>query len=148
MKETPMKILSIALLVSFTMFAMPAMAQTALTVQDVSETAYQLSFDVSDQASGNTVANPNGDVFLLIKSVAGTSSITIDAPNSSIEVPGYGPLAKSDLTITVGAGEQKIVGPFQTRAWNSSAGKLVLSYLPVSQASTSIKAFRLKPSLR
>lgn len=139
---------SLLVLLVFMFLATDVSAATALTVQDVSETAYAISFDTADQAAGNTIANPSGDVFLLIQSNAGTSSVVISAANASVEIPGYGPLAKSDMTVTVTNGAQKIVGPFQTRAWNNSAGKLVLSYGPVASTSTVVKAFRLKPSLR
>lgn len=141
-----MKILK--LLALFVLWCGPAFAvQTALTVQEISETEYSVSASAADQTNGNSIANPNGDVFLLLSSTAGTCVHTIAAGASSVEVPGYGPLTKSALAVSCGSGTQKLVGPFQTKAWNTS-GNLLLSYSGAGVASCTVKALRLKPSLR
>jgi hypothetical protein len=119
-------------------------AQTALTVQEISETAWTQELTAANQSAGNTIANPNGDVFLILKSTTGTSSVVIAARNATVTIPGYGPLTKSNMTVTVASGATKIVGPFVSRSWNSSAGNLVLSYAGLSIASTEVKALRLK----
>lgn len=120
--------------------------QTALTVQEISETAYTQSLSAADVTNGNSVSNPNGDVFLLANCV-GTCTMTLASAAASVEVPGYGPLTKSDLVVTFTTGQTKLVGPFQTRAWNTS-GNLLLSYGSVVSGSVTLKALRLKPSLR
>lgn len=140
-----MKKLALLLLV---FLSLPAFGvQTALTVQEISETEYQVSASAADQTNGNSVANPNGDVFLLLSSTAGTCVHTLAAGTASVEVPGYGPLTKSNLAVSCGSGVQKLVGPFQTKAWNTS-GNLLLSFSAASTASCTVKALRLKASLR
>ena len=141
-----MKILKLLVLSVF--LYLPAYAvQTALTAQEISETEYQVSASAADQTNGNSISNPNGDVFLLLSSTAGTCVHTLAAGTSSVEIPGYGPLTKSALAVSCGSGVQKLVGPFQSRAWNTS-GNLLLSYSAASTASCTVKALKLKASLR
>lgn len=121
-----------------------AKAQTALTVQEISETAWTQSLDTANQSAGNTVANPNSDVFLILKSATGTASVMITARDATVEIPGYGPLTKSNMTISISSGDTKIVGPFVSRSWNSSSGNIVLSYIGLSTASVQVKALKLK----
>jgi hypothetical protein len=135
-------------LLSLVFLSLPTFAtQTALTVQDLSETEYQVSATAADQSNGNSIPNPNGDVFLLLSSTAGTCVHTIAAGQASVTVPGYGPLTKSNLAVSCGSGVQKLVGPFQSKAWNTS-GSLLLSYTSAATASCTVKALRLSPTLR
>lgn len=123
-------------------------APTALTVQELSETAYTQSLTAADTANGNKVSNPNGDVFMILSNAGGVSAdVVFDAAASSVEVPGYGPLAKSDLTVSLGATTTKLVGPFAKRAWNDSSGFVQLTFTGAGSNSVTVKALRLKPSL-
>lgn len=129
-------------------FSLPAHAvETALTVQEISETAWTQSLSNADQANGNSVANPNGDVFLILSGTAGTSTVTITAQAPSIEFPGYGPLTKANLAIQLTSGQTKIVGPLQSRSWNNSAGNIILSFSSAETTSVAMKALKLKTSL-
>jgi hypothetical protein len=136
-----------SLILFILLFALPALAvPTALTVQEISETAWTQSLTAGDTSNGNSILNPSGDVFLVLSSATDESVFTIASQADSVEIPGYGTLTKSDLAITVAAGATKIVGPLNTRAWNDSAGKIQITY--TGAGTPSLKALRLKPSLR
>lgn len=126
------------------LFSVLVNAQTALTVQEISETPWTQSLTAADQTSGNTILNPNSDVFLILKSATGTASVQVTARDATVEIPGYGPLTKSNMTISIASGDTAIVGPFVSRSWNSSAGKIVLSYIGLSTASVQVKALKLR----
>lgn len=141
-----MKFLIVALfmLVSSVVLAAP----TTLTVQELSETAYTQSLSSADTANGNRVLNPNGDVFFILSNPGGsTADVIFDAASSSVEVPGYGPLTKSDLTVSLGATTTKLVGPFAKRAWNDSSGYVQLTFSGAGSNAVTLKALKLKPSL-
>lgn len=142
-----MKFLALILvLLSIPAWAVP----TALTVQEISETAFTEVFTDADQANTNSVSNPNGDVFLMLQNPTGspgTGVVTISAGTATVEIPGFGPLTKSDLAVSLTAGEVKIVGPLQSRAWNNSSGLIILTTTGAGSASVAMKALRLKPSL-
>ena len=112
----------------FYFYSVQVHAQTAITVQTTSETDITPGGTTggTDHAAGWTVTNPNGDVMLLIENTAATGSavITITAQDVSVTVPGYGPLTKANLSITVGVNAQKIVGPFPPRVWNDTSGNI------------------------
>ena len=123
--------------------------QTALTVQELSETPYLQSLTDADEANGNSVANPNGDVFLTLSNPGGNTAVaTIVSPNLSYTLPGYGTVRKISLEVSLAAGETELVGPFQTRPWNNSSGQLILAFTGAGSTSVALKAYRLSPTLR
>ena len=137
----------LTLFLSVQAFAIP----TALTVQELSETAYTKSFSDADTTNTNSILNPSGDVFLVLENPSGSggsATVTVSAGTSTVEVPGYGPLTKSALAVSLADGETKFVGPFQTRGWNNSSGQLIVAATGAASGSVNLKAFRLKPSLR
>jgi hypothetical protein len=113
----------------FLVSSVVAFGQTALTVVQVSETATLLADNSADTGSGNRIANPNGDVVLVLRNTHGSnaSTVTITAQGASVSVPGYGPMAKANLAVSLAAGEIKHVGPFPKRAWNNSSGQIVIT---------------------
>lgn len=146
LKENGMKVFIVALfmMVSSVVFAVP----TTLTVQELSETEYTQSLTAVDTTNGNRVSNPNGDIFFILSNPGGVSgSVVIDAVSSSVEVPGYGPLTKADLTVALGATTTKLIGPFAKRAWNDSSGYVQLTFTGTGSNSLTVKALKLKPSL-
>lgn len=137
-------IVALFMLVSSVVFAAP----TTLTVQELSETEYTQSLTTVDTTNGNRVLNPNGDIFFILSNPGGSSaSVVFDAASSSVEVPGYGPLTKADLTVSLGATTTKLVGPFAKRAWNDSSGYVQLTFTGAGSNSVAVKALKLKPSL-
>ncbi len=137
----------IALFVTFLSSIVMA-APTTLTVQELSETAWTQSLTAADTANGNRVSNPNGDIFLILANPGGTTAdVIIDAATASVSVPGYGPLTKSDLTVSLGATTTKLVGPFSKRAWNDTSGFVQLTFSGAGSNNVTVKALRLAPSL-
>lgn len=137
-------IVALFMFVSTVVFAAP----TTLTVQELSETEYTQSLTTVDTTNGNRVLNPNGDIFFILSNPGGSSaSVVFDAASSSVEVPGYGPLTKADLTVSLGATTTKLVGPFAKRAWNDSSGYVQLTFTGAGSNSVAVKALKLKPSL-
>lgn len=135
----------------FVLLTLPAFAApTALTVQEVSETAAAMSTTTADTTNLNSISNPSGDVFLVATNSHASSSatVTVGANGSTFEFPGYGSVTKASNTITLAAQETQIVGPFQTRTWNNSSGLVIVTTTGTASGSVQLKALRLKPSLR
>lgn len=125
-------------------------APTTLTVQELSETPWTQALTAVDTANGNRVLNPNGDVFLILSNPTGSggsATVTFTAQTTSVEFPGYGPVTKSNLAVSLSDGDTKLVGPFSKRSWNDGSGYLVFATTGAVSASVTVKALRLKQSL-
>lgn len=119
-------------------------AETALTVTEITETSAAIPYENVDATNGNSAANRNGDVFFLIYNAgADTNVVTITAQNTSKDVAGWGTLTKSDNTVSLTAGQRKMVGPFRSRPWNDSSGNIILSYSGDSSSDIDIAALRI-----
>lgn len=136
---------SLYLLLIVFIFCGNLLAETALTVNNVSETAQALPFESGDEPNGNSAANHNGDVFFILRNDDGSNSgvVTFTAQQTSKSVSGYGPLTKDDLAVTLTAGQQQIVGPFPARAWNNSSGLVILAFSGTASASISVATMRI-----
>lgn len=116
-----------------------------LSVQTVSETDAAVSFANADSGSGDLVPNKGGNVFLILKNghATGAATVTITAQNTSKSVEGWGPLTKSDIAVSLAAGDEKIVGPFAEGAWNNSSDQIALSYTGTAAADVDVAALKL-----
>lgn len=122
--------------------------ETALTVTRLSETAVLFPYQNADSANGNSIQNRTGDVFLAVKvpsGGAGSATVTIVAQNTTNTVPGWGPLTKANLAVALTVGQEKLVGPFPARAWNNSAGNMIVTYSGAGAADVDIAALRAIP---
>jgi hypothetical protein len=120
------------------------MAKTAISVQKISETAAAKTYSDADDSNGNKIANPNGDVFLHLKNPGENSAtVTIAAQGTSHDVPGYGPMTKADLSISLAASEEKFVGPFSKSAWNDSSGDINVTYSGTGASDVDVAALAL-----
>jgi len=91
------------------------MARTALTVQEVTLSGLSPTFSAAN-ADGNSFAN-DGDTFLYVKN-GGASSITVTiitpAKEQGVDI--------EDITVTIAASGEKMIGPFPRRLFNYTDG--------------------------
>lgn len=114
-----------------------------LTVQTVTSSGVTPTY-VSAAVAGDQVANPDGDTFVHVKNTSTASKVvTVTAQQTSVSnVPGYGTLTKSSVTVTVPATTgDKLIGPFPLLAFNNASGRLAVTYSAVT--SLTIAALRL-----
>lgn len=117
----------------------------ALTVQSLGETALDVggNLENADSGSGDTAANPNGQLYLYMENndgSANSATVTITAQKTSKDVPGWGSLTKSDITVSLADGEAKMVGPLPKTPYNNSSGNVAISYTGDGAASVDIIA--------
>lgn len=116
----------------------------ALTVQQVSETPAAITYANANSGGTDTCANKDGKVFVHFKNTGESSaSAIISAIATSRTVPGYGPLTKANLTVTLTAAQDKVVGPLTTGAWVNSSGNIVITYSGAGAADVSVACLRL-----
>jgi len=122
------------------------MAETALTVRDVSETEVDLGALIEnvDTANENSAANPNGDVMFFIwnNGATGQAVVTFTAQNSPKTIAGHGPLTKANLAVTLETGEKKLIGPFNAQMWNDGSDNVLMVHSGTGEADLDILAFR------
>ena len=113
------------------------MARTDLSVQTIAQAGIEPSYEAAN-ADGEAVPN-NGLMFIHVKN-GGGSQITV-----TIQTPvAYDGLALEDQTVTIDAGDEKMIGPFSTRfnqAGGTDKGKVYVDFSAVT--SVTIAAFRL-----
>lgn len=110
------------------------MAITTLSVQQIDRTGLTPSFSAAN-SDGSYVAN-DGKVFIEVKnSDTSDHTVTIATPN---QVDG---LAIADLTVTVPASGDKMIGPFPPSVYNNSSGYITVTYSSVT--GMTVAAFRL-----
>jgi hypothetical protein len=117
---------------------------TALTVTKLSETSANIPWENADNANGNSALNNNGDVFFLFKNGSGvsTATVTITAQSAAPSVSGYGPLTKSNVTVSLAASGEEMVGPFNALVWNNSSDQIIVSYAGDASADVDVAALR------
>lgn len=91
---------------------------------------------VAASAGGDTFRNSGGNNFLHVKN-GGAAAVTVTI--DSVEKCNQG--FDHNLAITVPAGSDKIVGPFQEKRFNNDSGQVSVSYSDVT--SVTVAAFRL-----
>lgn len=115
-----------------------------IAVQAISETPLEATYGNADTENGDKCANKDGKVLLHLKNGgANEATVTVAAQRTSKEVPGYGPMTKSDLEITIPAGEERFVGPFPAGAWSDSSGNLNWSYGGDGAADVDVACLRI-----
>lgn len=98
------------------------MARATLTPQDIVRTGLTQTYAAVDQANGNQFAN-DGLMFLHVKNAGvGSTNVTIGTPGT---VDG---LAVADLVVAVGAGVEKMIGPFPAGIYNQAGGLVYVDW--------------------
>jgi len=115
------------------------MPRTALTINETKRTSNGLDVDTAlvaaDQANGMVFTNSNQNVFIYVyNGDASGKTLTFTTSQS------FDGLALPDLTVSVGAGERKMIGPFG----NSQYGNSGLVYVDFdNDTSVTVGAFKL-----
>lgn len=83
------------------------------------------TFTAASAAGGGDVFANNGKTFLYIKNGdSGSHTVTI-TPQNTVGGAGY---TISPIAVAVGAGVEKIIGPFDPQYFNNSSGQAVVTY--------------------
>lgn len=94
------------------------------TLAVVSPSIAGATFTPASAAGGGDVFPNNGKTFLYIKNGdSGSHTVTITPQNTL--GPGY---TISPIAVAVGAGVEKIIGPFDPQYFNNSSGQAVVTY--------------------
>ncbi len=132
-----------ALLAFFASMSVQAATLTRTAVGD-SATGYEPSYANADDTNGDLVTNTDGKTFIHCKNPgAGAATVTVTAQVASVTLSGYGTMTKSNAVLSLAAGEEGFLGPFPTQTFNTSAGKLSITYGGASAADVDIVALQL-----
>lgn len=102
-----------------------------LTVQRVSLSGLAAAFVAAD-AAGDEFVNSGKAVLYVKNNGAGEVTVTVDSQRQC----NYG--FDHDVQVTVPAGGERIIGPFQRERFNDSEGKVVISYSDVAEVSVAV----------
>lgn len=115
-----------------------------LSIQKIVESGLQHTFANADTANGDKFKNLSGKVFLALKNTgASSATVTINAIPTTKNDPELGLLTKSDPAISLGAGEEKLVGPFKKGAFNDSSADVSIEYSGAGAADVDVAALEL-----
>lgn len=111
-----------------------------LTIQEIVEAGLAAAYAGADGA-GDAVLNINGDVVVHVKNGdVASKTVTVTAQRTSQKVAAFGELSKSDIQVSIPAGEDRFIGPFPKAAFNDGAGKVQVTY----SATTSVEIAALR----
>lgn len=120
--------LMVILALSVSAFATP----TTVVPKSSSETPVQVGAIAVDSGNGNQVANLAENVILFFQNSAAngasTATVTITAQTTTQNIPGYGPVTKSNITQTLGGGSTYYIGPLPAQAFNDANGNVQITY--------------------
>lgn len=116
---------------------------TTITAISLNETESADIFNDADEQTGNQVSNPANDLILIFNNAGGSAAVaTVTAQKTSFSVPGKGAVTKSNISITLAAGEVLAVGDLFGFVYNDSNGRVQITYSGASSASVEIAALR------
>lgn len=106
----------------------------ALTVLNVAEAGLVPELVAAAAGGDNFVNGDDERTFLVVRNAsAGPITVTVTAQSAAARVPGYGQMAKANLTVSVPATTgEKWIGPFAGQAFNDSAGLVQVTYSAVT----------------
>lgn len=110
-----------------------------LAIQEVTEGGLTASYTPA-AAGGDSALNIGGDVILHVKN-GGAVAVTVTAQRTSKQIGGFGVLTKANILVSVPAGAERFIGPFPTRAFNDSTGRVRITYDQV--VSVTVAALRV-----
>jgi hypothetical protein len=119
------------------------MAQTAVAIQTVVEAGVTPTSAAADTVNGNSVANSNGDVFLLMENahVSSSETFTVAVQKSTANIAQYGDIAMTAQAYAVAASSKILAGPFPAETFNDANGNILISY--TGSGTPKISAFKL-----
>lgn len=114
----------------------------ALSIQTISESGLEATY-ASASAGGDTFVNDTSQrTFLHVKNGGGSDiTVTVTSQHTTTRAPGFGVVAKANLSITVTAGEERMIGPFPPAAFNNASGAVAVGYSAVT--SVTVAALKL-----
>lgn len=83
------------------------------------------TFTPASAAGGGDVFPNNGKTYLYVKNGDSGSHVVTITPQNTVGSPGY---TVSPIAVTVGAGAQKLIGPFDQGIFNNGSGQAVVTY--------------------
>jgi hypothetical protein len=91
---------------------------------------------VAANVGGDTFANTGKEFFYIKNGGGGAITVTFDSPGTCV----FGLAANSahDNAVSVGAGEEKIIGPFPTVRFNDASGLVSASYSGVGTVTVAV----------
>ncbi len=100
----------------------------AITIQNLAIAGLVPSYGAA--AAGDTVAVANDERILVhVKNGSGASvTVTIPAKATPQTIAGFGSVAMADLTVAVGAGAEKLIGPIPSGYVDAATGAAAVNY--------------------
>lgn len=110
-----------------------------LSIQDITDAGLDVTLSAADAGGDTFNQGARSDVFLYVDNGAASSvTVTVTAANTSKEVPNWGEMTVSDVSVAVPAGEFRLIGPFPLGPFTSTPD---VSYS--SATSVTVAAVRL-----
>lgn len=101
------------------------MSVVTLTVQVIALTGTTPTYAAANDVGGNDFVN-DGRTFLQVKNSGASTTVTVDSPTLCDQGEAH------DVTVTVATSGDKMIGPFNPKRFNSSAGKVTATYSQVT----------------
>lgn len=122
----------------------------ALSRENIVEDGLDPTVNNADNASGDTVVNPDGTILRFTNNNGGGSSatVTITAQKTSKDINGQGKFTRSNIALTLADGAVRMVGPLLPEVWNNASGQIVIAYGGAAAADVDVEVYSIPPYLK
>lgn len=107
-----------------------------LSVQDITESGLDATYNAAGAGGDDFQNDSSNRIFLHVKNDdASSHTVTVTAEESTLVVPGYGEVSKSDVAVSVPASEDRFIGPFPRFAFGNQPA---ITYDDVTSVSVAV----------
>lgn len=107
-----------------------------ITVQEISQAGLEATYAAAND--GDVFTNTGQEMLQAINASGGDIIATITPAKPVKNIPGLGDMTKSTVTVTITAGEERFIGPFEPAVFNNSSGQVTINYDGVTSLTSAV----------
>ena len=107
-----------------------------ITVQTISQTGLEATYAAAND--GDVFPNTGQEALQVINGSGGDIVATITPSRPTKNTPGLGDMTKTTVTVTITAGEERFIGPFEPLLFNNSSGQVTINYDGVTSLTSAV----------
>lgn len=89
-------------------------------------------------STSNTFTNSGKEIIMIKNSAAESNTVTITATTTSVDIPAFGDLTKSNASLVVTAGSSGFIGPFPLGSYEGTDSAVTFTLSSISSVEIAI----------
>ena len=92
-----------------------------LAVQQIVDSGLEPSYSAAEAGGDDFVNDGSERQFIHVKDAGDGCVVTVTPSTASTTKPGFGTVTRANIAVTIGAGEDRMIGPFPLTAFGDPA---------------------------